>query len=103
MLEKGLIPATIHYNKPLPEFDLSSSKLTIPVETKPWPATPLRRISVGSTVFIKVFTVLTYYRSIHLDSEGPMPTLCLMMHNPIWHPETYKEQAFVQRYNHCQI
>jgi hypothetical protein len=59
MLEKGLIPATIHYTQPLPEFDLNSSKLTIPVETGPWPATGLRRISVSSDrLHLSVFVYL---------------------------------------------
>ncbi|XPT03005.1 Highly reducing polyketide synthase [Ascochyta lentis] len=51
MLEKGIIPATINYSRPLPEFDLNSSLLTIPVETKPWPGTSVRRISINSFGF----------------------------------------------------
>jgi hypothetical protein len=103
MLEKGVIPATINYDKPLPEFDLNSSLLTIPVETKPWPGTSLRRISVSFSKVYRVHQNAECYRSTLLVLGEPMPTLCLTMRNLILHQKNLeaemqtREQDFRRR------
>lgn len=47
ILEQGLIPPSIHYNTPLPEFDIIKSGITIPTESMAWPTNGVRRLSVS--------------------------------------------------------
>ncbi|KFA49985.1 hypothetical protein S40293_05963 [Stachybotrys chartarum IBT 40293] len=48
MLETGLIPPNINFNRPNPNIQWDKWNVTIPTELTPWPTDGLRRISVNS-------------------------------------------------------
>jgi len=45
----GIIPASLHFDRPNPQIDFSRSPFVVPVKTQPWPARPWpRRAGVSS-------------------------------------------------------
>ncbi|KAK8045422.1 hypothetical protein PG993_005446 [Apiospora rasikravindrae] len=48
MLEHGMIPASLHYEKPNPKIHMNEWNLRVPTELTPWPDAGLRRISINS-------------------------------------------------------
>lgn len=48
MLETGLIPPSIHFNKPNPEIQWDKWNVQVPTELAAWPTDGVRRISVNS-------------------------------------------------------
>ncbi|KAI2634221.1 putative polyketide synthase [Hypomontagnella submonticulosa] len=48
MLEHGMIPPNILFNKPNPKIKFEEWNIKIPTELKPWPKAGLRRISINS-------------------------------------------------------
>ena len=51
VLERGVIPANIWFERVNPKIDAKAWNLVFPTETIPWPSTGLRRASVTSFVF----------------------------------------------------
>ena len=47
-LQHGVIPASLHFNRPNPRLDLDSSPFFVPTSTVPWPLDGLRRAAVSS-------------------------------------------------------
>ena len=51
MLEKGMIPPSVHFKNPNPKLSLHEHSITVPLELTGWPTEGLRRISVNTFGF----------------------------------------------------
>lgn len=48
MLENGIIPPNVNFEKPNPKIDPKKLKVAFPLQSLPWPSSGLRRVSVNS-------------------------------------------------------
>ena len=57
ILETGLIPPNIHFERANPDIPFDEWNLTVPTKLTPWPSEGLRRMSVSSVHLSRLTTV----------------------------------------------